>query len=275
MRFGEALAEVRRGRGLSQHGLGLAVGTPQRHISFMETGRSRPTREMIVRLCEALQLRPARRADLFEAAGFVSPYKRRLVDDPAVMAAFAGIQRYVLAPWPYPAFALSRVWDVLAANEPARRLFGLGEIDGKAPPNLFGIMLSPRFRCSVVNWTEVAAVVLARLRRHADEHPGLRESLDAAIADGAFDGVLSSFAAAAEVPAILPLVFRSPDGSAFRMTSLTARLTSAHDEVVSGLEVELCVPVDDESDAILRGARPDIEPAPPADTVDERDGSGV
>lgn len=254
MRFGEILAGSRRAHGLSQHGLALVVGTTQRHVSFMETGRSRPTREMILRLSDALKLQPGRRADLFEAAGFASPYKRRSVEDPAVKAAFAGIQQYVLAPWPYPALALSETWDVLAANEPGKRLFGLGEIgNGAAPANLFDIMLSPRLRCSVANWSEVAAVVLARLRRHAEAHPQFRPSLDAAVTEGVFDGVLGPFAAVEEIPVILPLVFKLHDGRAFRMTSLTARLTSAHDELVSGVEVELCVPLDDESDAILRG----------------------
>ena len=75
MQFGEALAEERRASGMSQHRLALDVETTQRHISFLETGRSRPTREMILRLSDALELQPSRRADLFESAGFVSPYR--------------------------------------------------------------------------------------------------------------------------------------------------------------------------------------------------------
>lgn len=250
MLFGEALAGERRAGGMSQHQLALTVETTQRHISFLETGRSQPTREMILRLCDALELQPGRRTDLFEAAGFVSPYRRRAADDEAVLDALRRLERYILAPWPYPALALTETWDVIAANARGKTLFQLPDLDReRPPPNLFDIMLAPAFRSSISNWSQVAAVVQSRLRRHAMDHPEFRGRLQAIIATGAFE---NAFEPNYEFPVVLPLIFELPNGSSFRMTSMTARLTSAQDDFVSGLEIELCVPLDDESEQILR-----------------------
>jgi transcriptional regulator with XRE-family HTH domain len=251
MQFGETLAAERRSTGFSQHRLALAVETTQRHISFLETGRSQPTRDMILRLSDALELQPGRRADLFEAAGFVSPYRRRAADDEAVLDALRRLERYILTPWPYPALALTETWDVLAANERGRALFQLADVAGSRP-NLFDIMLAPAFRAGIGNWAQVAAVVQSRLRRHAIGHPEFRHRLEAVAATGAFDAATRPYADV-ELPVILPLVFELADGRSFRMTSMTARLTAAQDDFVSGLEIELCIPLDDDSDTILRG----------------------
>jgi transcriptional regulator with XRE-family HTH domain len=223
MPFGDVLVVARKSRGISQHRLALAVQTTQRHMSFLETGRSRPTREMILRIGDALELQPGRRADLFEAAGFISPYKRRAIDDAAIADAVRGIERYVLQPWPYPALALTETWDVLAANQRAMALFGIGASrDGGAPSNLFDVMLYASFRETVANWREVSGVVLARLRRHAAAFPDFRRRLDAAIAAGAFEEALAPLAEGPEIPVILPLAFAFPDGRSFRMTTMTA-----------------------------------------------------
>lgn len=253
MLFGETLAGERRASGMSQHQLALTVETTQRHISFLETGRSQPTREMILRLSDALELQPGRRAGLFEAAGFVSPYRRRAADDEAVLDALRRLERYILAPWPYPALALTETWDVIASNARGKALFQLPDLDGEgSSPNLFDIMLAPAFRSSISNWSQVAAVVQSRLRRHAMDHPEFRGRLQAVIATGTFENIVEP--GNYEFPVVLPLIFELPDGCSFRMTSMTARLTSAQDDFVSGLEIELCVPLDDESERILRSS---------------------
>jgi hypothetical protein len=220
-------------------------------MSFLETGRSRPTREMILRISDALELQPSRRADLYEAAGFISPYKRRAIDDAAIADALRGIERFVLQPWPYPALALTETWDVLAANQRATALFGMRADASGA--NLFDVMLDASFRETVTNWRDVSGVILARLRRHAVAFPVFRRRLDAAISAGVFDEALGPLADSPEIPVILPLVFAFPDGRSFSMTTMTARLTSAHDDFLSGIEVELFVPLDDEGAGILRG----------------------
>lgn len=252
MDFGKALAAERRANGMSQHRLALAVDTTQRHLSFLETGRSRPTREMILRLSDALALRPGRRADLFASAGFTSPYRRRLADDKVVLDAIKRLEQFILGPWPYPALALTETWDVLAANPAGRALFGL---EGREVglPNLFDVLASAAFRASISNWHDVAGVVLSRLRRHAAEYAEFRPRLDALVAAGTFAGTGNPPWSDDEPAAILPLAFALPDGRSFRMTSMTARLTSAQDDFIAGLEIEFCIPLDDESDRLMRG----------------------
>jgi hypothetical protein len=207
---------------------------------------------MIMRLAEALELGPSRRADLFEAAGYTSPYKRRPASDSSVGEAMQTVERYILGNWPYPALAMTPVWDVIAANRQARALFGFPEGTSGGVPNLFDVLLSPDFRGSIGNWSEVGAVIYSRLRLHAGERPEFRDRLDKAVADGAFGGLLLPLAETEEIPVILPIAFDFSTGMRFRMTSLTARFTSAHDESLSGLEIELCLPLDDESDTFLR-----------------------
>lgn len=255
MPFGDALLEARKSRGVSQHRLALAVETTQRHISFLETGRSRPTRQMILRISDALELQPGRRADLFEAAGLISPYKRRSIDDAGIVEVLQGIERYVLQPWPYPAVVLSETWDVLAANQRAISFFGIrpGNAAGGSAANLFDVMLDPAFHQTIANWRDVSGVILGRLRRHAAAFPDFRRRLDAATAAGIFGEALAPMADSPEIPVILPLVFSFPDGRSFRTTTMTARLTSAHDDFVSGIEIELFVPLDEEGAGILRG----------------------
>ena len=252
LRFGELLAEERRASAISQHRLALAADTTQRHLSFLETGRSRPTREMILRLSEALDLQPSRRADLFEAAGYVSPYKRRPASDRGVAGAMQTVERYLLENWPYPALAMTPAWDVIAANSRARALFGFSELTVAPAPNLFDVLLSPGFRNSIRNWGEVGAVIYSRLRKHALERSEFKMRLDQAVASGAFGGLLQPLAETDEIPVILPIAFDLGNGVAFQMTSLMAQFTSAHDEALSGLEIELCLPLDDEGDRFLR-----------------------
>ncbi|HEY9012753.1 MAG TPA: helix-turn-helix domain-containing protein [Devosia sp.] len=253
-RFGDLLADERRTGGVSQHRLALAADTTQRHVSFLETGRSRPTREMILRLSEALKLQPARRADLFEAAGYVSPYKRRSSTDRSVAEAMATVERYILCNWPYPALAMTPFWDVMAANGRAQEMFGFRADPGPPIGNLFDVLLSPQFRSTIQNWPEVGAIIYSRLRRHALDWPEFAGKLEAAMAGGAFEGVLAPLAETDEIPVILPLAFDLGNGVRFRMTSLEAQFTSAHDDALSGLSIELCLPLDDEGDRFLRGA---------------------
>ena len=251
-KFGELLADERRSGSISQHRLALPADTTQRHLSFLETGRSRPTREMILRLSEALKLQPGRRADLFEAAGYVSPYKRRGSSDRNVAAAMETVERYILCNWPYPALAMTPFWDVMAANERAQAMFGFRPQASLPMGNLFDVLLSPQFRKTIQNWSEVGAVIYSRLRRHALDWPEFSGKLETALAAGAFEGVLVPLAETEEIPVILPLAFDLGNGVRFRMTSLMAQFTSAHDNALSGLSIELCLPLDEDGDRFLR-----------------------
>lgn len=244
MSFGALLAEQRSRRGMSQTFLSNLLETTQRHLSFLETGRSRPSREMIMRISDTLSLGTAERTGLFEAAGFTSPYKQRTLDDEQIVEALAIIEGHVLANWPYPAFALTPEWTILLANAPGAALLGSTPEAIKAEPiSFFEMLLSRQFRDRILNWDDVAAAFHARLRRHAMRYPDFGKRLQQSIDDGVFVFDPARLAEKAEIPALLPIEMALPDGSVGRITSLAAHFTSAHDAHISDIEIELMVPL--------------------------------
>lgn len=244
MSFGTHLAEERRTKGYSQTFLSNLLETTQRHLSFLETGRSSPSREMVMRISETLKLDPDRRTRLFEAAGFTSPYKSRALNDAEIVQALHVIENHVLANWPYAGFAFTTDWDIVLANEPGAAMFGTTTEAIKAKPiNFFDAVLTSDLRARIRNWNDVSAAFFARLRRHAVEHPKFRARLEQAVADGMFEGDFERLSGKSPIPALLPMEFDMPDGTVSRITSISAHFASVHDGIMSGIEIELMVPV--------------------------------
>ena len=126
--FGPALRALRQTLGLSQLALAHRLRSTQRHISFLETGRSRATAGFLQRLCTELNLSTAQRGALFEASELRNPYPARSADDAEIGRALDLIEHRVLRNWPFPAFALDRDWTVLRANTGARAMLaGFGD----------------------------------------------------------------------------------------------------------------------------------------------------
>jgi transcriptional regulator with XRE-family HTH domain len=252
MTFGTTLKALRRERGLSQDGLAARLGSTQRHVSFLETGRAEPSRFMVQRIERELALPVARAQVLFEAAGFSSPYKCRAEDSPDIVEALDLIETRLLRHWPFPAYVLDKRWTILRHNEPgARFLSGLHE-GGNEPPNLFRIFLSQAFRERVLNWQEAAPIFAARLYREAAEDPELEVLLEQARESGVLDGLDECFRE--DIPSFVPVEVQGPDGNRLRLTSLLGQLASVQDAVVEGLTVELMVPMDAASESCLLGS---------------------
>lgn len=255
--FGPTLRGVRRELGLTQEAVALAVGTTQRHLSFLETGRSAPTREMIGRLVAGLQLTAAHRARLFRASGFRSPYPERTLGGPALQAVLDLMERQVLRHWPFPAFVVDRDWNFLRTNAPASRMIeGFGGVT-----NMHSMFLSPAFRAVVTNWEQASGSFYTRIQEVAQRSPEVREALDAAVAAGRFDHVPRVLGGTDEVPVYIPIEVALPDGARMRFTSMHGRWVSVHDAVAEQLEVEMLVPLDEGSEAVVaaafgRGAAP-------------------
>ncbi len=245
--FGGALRSLRRELGLSQEALADAVGTTQRHVSFLETGRSEPTRSMLGRLVVSLELTAAQRAALFAASGFRSPYPSRSLEDAELQAALDLVARQVLRHWPFPAFIVDRDWNFLRTNAPAARMLAMfGGL-----PNMHALFLSPDFAAVVENWEAASGSFYTRIQEVARRSELVREALDGAVARGRFDHVPRVLAGADEVPVYIPIVVKLPDGPRMRFTSLHGRLVSVHDAVAEQFEVELLVPLDEESEGTI------------------------
>ncbi|KAJ53987.1 hypothetical protein ACMU_04590 [Actibacterium mucosum KCTC 23349] len=252
-RFGEELRAVRADLGLSQSALAGQLGSTQRHLSFLETGRSQPTRSFLGRLCSELNLSAAQRGALFEASGFASPVSQQGNTGKDVEAALDMMQVQILDQWPYPALILDPGWNILRVNGHTRTLFGAFGLGGGAgPDNLIELLLSDHMRSMVVNWTQVCAAIYFRLRKAAEHDQKLADRLQSLRRDGMFDNVPTAITQPGAMPAIIPFTIGFPDGSRMGMTSMLGQIATAQDPVVEGFEVEMMLPVDAASQTILQ-----------------------
>jgi len=122
LEIGPVLREWRRRRRLSQLDLAMSADISARHMSFIETGRSRPSREVILKLAEGLQLNLRNRNALLMAGGFAPTYAERRLEDPALSPARAIVQRILDAHMPFPALAVDRHWNLIASNSSVKTL---------------------------------------------------------------------------------------------------------------------------------------------------------
>ena len=238
--------------GLSQAALASTLGSTQRHLSFLETGRSQPTRAFLGRLCSELNLSAAQRGALFESSGFASPVSHQGSAGQDVEAALDMMQTQVLDQWPYPALVLDPGWNILRLNTHTRTLFGaFGLGAGPGPANLIEILLSEHMRTMVVNWTQVCAAIYFRLRKAAEHDLDLAARLQALRRDGMFDSVPTAITQPNAMPTIIPFSIALPDGTTMGMTSILGQIATVQDPVVDGMEIELMLPVDEPSRVAL------------------------
>ncbi|WP_460450219.1 helix-turn-helix domain-containing protein [Alsobacter sp. SYSU BS001988] len=169
--FGDGLRRWRQHRRLSQLDLALDAEVSQRHLSFVESGRASPSREMVLRLTERLDLPLRDRNALLLAAGYAPIFPERPLDDPAMGRARDAIRRLLKGHEPYPALAVDRLWRMVASNAAvAPLLAGVADAALLAPPvNVLRLSLHPDGLASrIVNLPQWREHVLDRLRRQAD-----------------------------------------------------------------------------------------------------------
>ena len=159
MAVGELLRHWRGVRRLSQLALALEAQTTTRHVSFIETGRSQPSRAMVLRLARVLDVPIRERNQLLLAAGYAPVYAETglAAEDAALVA--AALQRMLAAHEPYPAVVMDRYWNILDRNHAAHALFGwlLRERAQHGPGNLIRNFFDPDgLRPYVANWDEAA-----------------------------------------------------------------------------------------------------------------------
>lgn len=167
----------RQFRKLSQLDLALEADVSQRHVSWLETGRSQPSREMVERLSEAMHVPLRERNLLLSAAGFSPRYTERSLDEPAMSAVLDAIEQILRNHEPLPAVVVDRFWNVKRQNQAAERMFALvGDLTeltaelqpGSTETNLALLSLHPRgLRPFIANWEAVAPPFARRLRGEA------------------------------------------------------------------------------------------------------------
>jgi transcriptional regulator with XRE-family HTH domain len=167
---GDLLREWRQRRRLSQLDFAVEAEISSKHLSFLETGRSRPSREMVLRLAELLEVPLRERNTLLVAAGFAPMFRERALDDPEIEAARAAVDLVLKGHEPYPALAVDRHWTLLASNRAvAPMLLGVDAKLLQPPLNVLRLSLHPGgLAPRIVNLAEWRAHLFARLRRQID-----------------------------------------------------------------------------------------------------------
>jgi transcriptional regulator with XRE-family HTH domain len=169
---GALLRDWRAARRLSQLDLALATNVSSRHLSCIETGRAQPSREMVLRLAAVLAIPLRERNALLGAAGYAPVYRDSGLAAPELERAQQAVELILRQQEPYPAIVVSRHWDLLAANQGAKRIFGWMVGAPLPHTNIARLSFDPAgLRPFVVNWEEVALDLIGRLRCDATASP--------------------------------------------------------------------------------------------------------
>jgi transcriptional regulator with XRE-family HTH domain len=248
---GTLLRDWRARRRMTQMDLALEADISPRHLSFVETGRAQPSREMLLRLSERLDVPLRERNALLVSAGFAPMYRERALGDAALAAARDAVQTVLDSQKPFPAFALDRHWNIVATNHALPQLFAAVAEALRGPPmNALRVSLHPQGLAPLIaNLAEWRAHLLSRLRRQV----GLT-------ADPALAALLEECAAypggeaAVEPHAVLvPLRIRTPQGT-LSLFSTTTVFGTPVDITLSELAIELFFPADEATARAVRGA---------------------
>lgn len=251
--FGDALRGMRETLGLSQLALAERLSSTQRHISFLETGRSQITAEFLQRVVSELNLSAAQRSALFEASGFRNPYPDRALGSEEMATALDTIEQRILSNWPFPAFALDRDWTVLRANGAAQRMFGAFGVDlSQGQVSLLTLVLSPEFRGAILNWEDASLGFYFRLQNAASRDEAVRVAFETAKAEGVFDHVPGHITGSVTSQPLSPVIMGLPNGMSLQMTPLVGQLVTVQDVRLEAVEIEFMVPLDDASEAFLK-----------------------
>lgn len=262
--FGTQLRTWRARRRLSQQELSLASEVSTRHLSFLETGRSRPSRAMVLTLAEHLDVPLRERNDLLLAAGHAPAYPRRPLDAPEMAAVRAAVDRILAGHEPLPAVAVDRRWDVVAANAPVLTMTAGVSPEVLGPPtNVYRLTLHPGGLAPlIVNLAEVAHHLLDRLRRDVEATGD--PDLVALLGEVERYPTVRGLPPRIDVPSgvVVPFRLRHPQGQLDLFTTVTTFGTPA-DVTVAELALELFYPLDDATSqrlAAMASATPDTEP---------------
>jgi transcriptional regulator with XRE-family HTH domain len=248
---GELLREWRDRRRISQLDLAISADISTRHLSFVETGRSKPSRDMVLRLGEHLDVPLRERNRLLLAAGYAPAYTENALGDPEMNAVRQAVRQLLASHEPYPAAVVDRNWNLVDANA-ATGLF----VDGIAPEltaNVLRATLHPDGMAPhVLNLGEWRAHLLGRLRRQVSQtaDPGLAELL-AELRGYPCDQPVPEVEVPGPGDIFVPLRFRH-EGADLTFFSTVATFGTPLDVTVAELVIESFFPADPATAAYLR-----------------------
>jgi transcriptional regulator with XRE-family HTH domain len=255
---GALLARARRARRLSQMNLALETGISTRHLSFVETGRSRPSPGLVLRLCEVLEVPPREADGVLLAAGHAPAHRETPLEAPAMAEVLAALRLILARHDPLPAVAFDAAWDIVMFNQAyggaldACLAAGVEPAVGTAPlprlallpaprPNLLRLLCHPAgARRFIGNWPEVARALLDRVQREArlpSADPARRPPIEEALAQPGVAALMRARPLGVAAPLLVPVEMLGPDGPTRFLTTI-ATLGTAQDLTLRELRIE-------------------------------------
>ncbi len=254
---GELLREWRQRRRMSQLLLATEADISTRHLSFVESGRSLPSREMVMHLAEQLDVPLRERNTLLVAAGYAPLFRERSLADPQLACAREAVELVLRAHEPYPALAVDRHWNIVATNRALAPLVaGVSPQLLEAPANALRLSLHPQgIAPRIVNWHAWRAHLLMRLQRQIDASgdaalAALRTELAAFPAPAGMEAQADADSAEPN-PIVVPLRIRTELG-VLSFFSTTTVFGTPVDITLSELAIEAFFPADPATADILR-----------------------
>lgn len=245
---GALLRHWRTARRLSQLDLALEADVSSRHLSYVETGRSQPSREMVLRLADALEIPLRERNALLVAAGYAPRYFETGLAAPEMAQVRSAIDLILRHQEPYPAFVLDRRWDIRMSNQAASRCtrFLLGA--EPAESNMQRLVLHPNgLRPVMVNWEETAGDLIRHLHNQIAASPSDERAKGLLAEVLAYPGVPARWRTreiGAPMPPLLTTIFRKGEVE-LRFFSTFTTFGTAHDVTLEELRIECSFPADE------------------------------
>ena len=256
--LGTLLRQWRRNRNVSQLELAMRANTSQRNVSFVESGRTHPSREMVLKLADALDLPLRARNEILLAAGFAPFYPERRLTSAGMELPCRMLERMLAHHEPYPAMVLDAGWNLVMHNRAASRIIersvpalALAQFSSHEGVNFLRLVCDPKgMRSRILNWPHVGRALLARLRREALAYPG--GPLEKLLCDLVTHNLLPPISAS-EPPleAVMPLELDLGD-SYLRLFNTLTTFGTPQDVVLQEVRIELLFPADNSSEAILQ-----------------------
>jgi transcriptional regulator with XRE-family HTH domain len=250
--FGRLLKEWRRRRALSQLDLAVAARTTQRHLSFVETGRAVPSRDMVLRLGATLSLPLRQQNALLLAADYAPTWKERDLSTPDLAVVNSALDYMLAQHEPYPAFVIDRCWNLIRANRGALNLteFLTGSapaITPSEPVNLAVALLAPDgLRPFIVNWQEVALYFIRGVQAdaHSDGMPETTNLLNRLHTFPDIPAVSEPITPEEGQSPVLPIHFQRGETS-LRLFTTIATLGTPRDVTLEEIRIEFFFPMDE------------------------------
>ena len=257
--FGRLLKDWRGRRGLSQLDLAVAARTTQRHLSFIESGRATPSRDMVLRLGATLSVPLRQQNALLLAAGYAPAWKERDLSTPDLAVVNSALDFMLTQHEPYPAFVIDRCWNLLRANRGALNLteFLTGPaptITAAEPINLAVALLGPDgLRPFIVNWQEVALHFIrgVQAEAHLDGMPEMANLLERLLALPDVSALSELMTPEQSQSPVLPIHFRR-DATSLRLFTTIATLGTPRDVTLEEIRIEFFFAVDEATTQAFR-----------------------